>query len=132
MFAIAGKTLSDLSSVSLEEQIIQNLIQRIDQLNDDERKQFSDALNASDKTMKITSAFTLSNAQKASLQKAIASLINSDVKCNYQVNPQLISGIEIAVKNYKLSWNIENYLDDLKKHVASSISNTNKQENVSG
>lgn len=132
VFAIAGKTLSDLGSASFEEQIIQNFIQRINHLNDDERKQFSDAFSASDKTLQITSAFALSDAQKDALQTAITSLINNDVKCNYQINAHLISGIEIAVKNYKLSWNIENYLDDMKKHIALSLINTNKEENVAG
>ncbi|HVZ97198.1 MAG TPA: F0F1 ATP synthase subunit delta [Chitinophagaceae bacterium] len=132
VFAIADKALSDLGSVSLEEQIIQNFIQRINHLNDDERKQFSNAFNTSNKTLLITSAFILSDKQKDVLQKAVTSLINNDVAFNYQINPQLISGIQIAVNNYKLAWNIENYLNDLKKYMASSLSNTNNKENVAG
>jgi F-type H+-transporting ATPase subunit b len=128
VFAVASKTLRDLGSASLEEQIVQTFIRRINYLNGDERKQFSNAFNASDKTLQVTSAFALNEIQMDALQNAVVSLVNRDVAFNYQIDSQLISGIQVAVSNYKLSWNIESYLDDLKKHVVHSI--INKEENV--
>ena len=129
VFAIAAKTLSDLGSVSLEEQIVQNFIQRINHLNDNEKKQLGNAF-ASNRILLVTSAFDLNDAQKDALQKTITSLFTSDVGFNYQTSTKIICGIQIAVSNYKLEWNIENYLDDLKKYVASRLNNTTKEENA--
>ena len=118
--------------MSLEEEIVETFISRINSLNDEERNQFRSAFDTFDKSVIITSAFTLTDRQKNILQKSISTLTEPDISINYQTDPQLVSGINIAVKNYKFGWNIKGYLDALNKHIISSLDNLNKVENVPG
>jgi len=130
VFAIAARTLNDLGSASLEEQIMNAFIRRINNFNEDERKQFKEAFDTLGETLHVTTAFPLSASQKNILQKAITTITGNDISFDYLLNKAIISGIEIAVKSYRLAWNIENYLDELKKHIGSSFNNTKMEENV--
>ncbi|HUZ60388.1 MAG TPA: hypothetical protein VMU83_16570 [Hanamia sp.] len=122
VFAIAGKTLSDLSSVSLEEQLVNVFIKRIQDLKEEEKIKFTDALMNGDKTILIKSAIDLSDSSKASLEKALNDINDTETKFQYQLEPALISGIEIDAEKYNLSWNIESYLGTLQKNILTSLS----------
>ncbi|MBA2249657.1 MAG: F0F1 ATP synthase subunit B, partial [Chitinophagaceae bacterium] len=64
VFAISRKTLTDLASVSLEEQSANLFIKRLDELKDNEKKQFIDAFKADAKPVLIRSAFELPAKQQ--------------------------------------------------------------------
>ncbi len=121
VFAIAGKTLSDLASVTLEEQVVKMFIKRILGLNDEEKTNFREAFYNADKTVIIKSAHELTTSLKSELEKAISEITGKETVFQYQSAPGLISGIEIDAESYKLSWNIESYLDTLKKNVTTAI-----------
>ncbi len=126
VFAIAGKTLSDLASVSLEEQSVKIFIKKLQDLTDDEKAKFEEAFINADKTVLIKSAFELSPSLK--LEQAIRQITGNETKFQYLLDPALVSGIEIDAEKYNLSWNIESYLDTLKKNIAASINGKYKEK----
>jgi F-type H+-transporting ATPase subunit b len=126
VFAIAGKTLSDLASVSLEEQSVKIFIRRLQDLTDDEKAKFEEAFINADKTVLIKSAFELSPSLK--LEQAISQITGNETKFQYLLDPALVSGIEIDAEKYNLSWNIESYLDTLKTNIAESINGKYKEK----
>jgi F-type H+-transporting ATPase subunit b len=128
VFAIAGKTLSDLASVSLEEQSVKIFIKRLRDLTDDEKAKFEEAFINADKTVLIKSAFELSPSSKPELEQAINQITGNETKFQYLLDPALVSGIEIDAEKYNLSWNIESYLDTLKKNIAESINGKYKRK----
>ena len=127
VFAIAGKTLSELASTSVEEQSAKVFIKRIKDLKDEEKAKFSEAFVNADKTILIKSVFELSSSSKFELEKAIGDITGKETKFQYQLNSALVSGIEIDAEKYNLSWNIESYLDSLKKNIADSINGNHKE-----
>ena len=128
VFAIAGQTLSDLASTSLEEQSVKIFIKKIQDLKDEEKAKFKEAFVNADKTILIKSAFELSSSSKSELEKAISDITGKETKFQYQLNSALVSGIEIDAEKYNLSWNIESYLDALKKNIADSINGNHKRK----
>ena len=122
VFAIAGKTLADLANANLEEEVIKVFIKRIKDLDNEKKAKLKDALNNIQKPILIKSAFELSPASKQELEKAIENVGGQQNNSQYQLDSELVSGIEINTESYQLSWNIESYLDSLK---VNSITNEN-------
>lgn len=122
VFAVAGKALGDLASASLEEQAVNVFLTRLQNLAPGGQQQFTQAMAAQNGAVTIRSAFALPAAQRLQLEQAIRKWSGQqEPSFLYQVQPQLISGLELHVHNYKLSWNLEDYLDELKKHVYGSV-----------
>lgn len=111
VFAIAGKTLQDLANTNLEDQVIQVFLKKIDSLDELKTSQFRDALNESEAPIVIKSVFDLSANSKQQLEKAIQKIAAKQIDFTYKLESELLSGIEVDTASFKLSWNIESYLD---------------------
>ncbi len=115
VFAIAGKTLTDLADVKLEQQAVKVFIKKIRDLDDGSLTKLKNAFD-SNEIVTIKSAFELSSRSKSELENAIGKISEKQNDFQYRSEPQLVSGIEIDTDSYQLSWNIEAYLDSLKKN----------------
>ena len=115
VFEIAGKTLSDLASANLEEQVVNVFIKKIKDLDGAAKSKFIDALKNNEGAITIKSVFDLSDRSKKELEKAIEKITGKQNDFQYGLEPELVSGIEIETASYQLSWNIDSYLDSLKK-----------------
>ena len=122
VFAITGKALSDLAAVPFDEQLVKVFIQKIQDLKEEEKIKFAAALANGDKTILVKSAVDLSPTSKAALEKALGEMNKKESKFQYQLAPDLVSGIEIDTGEYNLSWNIQSYLDTLQKNIAATLS----------
>ncbi len=118
VFAIVRKTLSDLASVNLEDQMAGVFINRINNLQPGEKKLFYAALNNSSGEILIQSMFDLPVAQQSAIQQAIKNNLEIELEINFKTVPQLVSGIELISGGYKISWSIEEYLSSLETHIA--------------
>lgn len=119
VFAIAEKTLSDLANTSLEEQSVAVFIEKINNL--EEKENLKKALVNDNKIMFIKSAFELSPVSKSNIEKVVSDITEKEINFQYEFSPELVSGIEISTESYKLSWNIDTYLDTLKKDIMASL-----------
>jgi F-type H+-transporting ATPase subunit b len=115
VFAIVGKTLSDLANANLEDQVINVFIKKIDNLDEVEKSKFIHALNDKHNPVAIKSVFDLSASSKQKLEKAIGQFAEKQLDFNYKLEAELLSGIEIETASYQMSWNIESYLDSLSR-----------------
>ncbi len=114
---IAKKTLTDLSSVRLEDQIVTTFIKRINQLKENEKEQLISTLNLDDNPILIQSAFELSIEQQADIKKAVLNLTGNRNAFQFKIIQELIAGIELSTNGYKLSWSISEYLKSLEKNI---------------
>lgn len=120
VFHVARKALGDLSDVALEKQIIQVFIKRMEQLNIQQRQQFSSNTQGS---LTIRSAMTISTEDKKVLQKAVVKVFNAELPMHFDVDEKLVSGIEMVGNGHKLSWNIDDYLSGLEDSIESLVAN---------
>ena len=118
-FAIARKTLTDIASGSLEEQTVKYFIQRIAMLSPEAKKQFMAAIHSG--PVHIRSAFELSPAQRQDLKRSVSGILGSTYDFEFTTAPELISGIELSANGYKLSWNISEYLSNLKNDFSDKL-----------
>jgi len=123
--AVARKTLGELSSVSLEEQTVNTFIKKIDALKEDEKEKFISTLTSGKNPILVQSAFKLSTTQQNEIQQSVNAVLAKESQFQFKIEPELISGIELAANGYKLSWSISEYINSLEKSMTDST-----QENI--
>jgi F-type H+-transporting ATPase subunit b len=117
VFSITRKALTDLASVSLEEQSVNTFIRRLNQSNEEEQKQFADAFRSNTNTILIRSAFDLSPKQQEDLSGAVDKVLGNKAPIQFKTTPELISGIELSTNGYKLGWSFSEYLRSLEQSI---------------
>jgi len=117
VFAITRKALADLADLSLEERMTDALIRRLGAMEAGAKKLLSDAIGTKSDPVLVRSAFPLPAAQRASLQYAINSAFAADIPLRFEVEPDLVGGIELTAGGQKLAWSITGYLTSLEAGV---------------
>lgn len=118
VFAIARKALTDLSTTSLEQNMIRIFVQRLQALDETTKAKFSDALKSGSGSALVRSAFELPAEQRSAIQHAVNGLFATDLALKFNVAPDLVSGIELSANGQKVAWNIADYLASLQAGVA--------------
>jgi F-type H+-transporting ATPase subunit b len=126
VFAITRKTLSDLASLDLEEQTVRVFIRRLNELKEDEKKQFLEAFKSKSDPILVRSAFDLPSKQKTEIQNTIAEILGTETQFQYKTVPELVSGIELTANGFKLAWSISEYLNSLEKNISETIKEKTK------
>lgn len=120
VLSLVRKVLNDLADVTLEQQVIQAFIKRLNGLENVALKKFKKAFQESEVSLQIKSAQMLSNNQENEIKSAINDVLNTEVKLKFLVIPELISGIELNTKDYKIAWNISAFVNDFEKATVAS------------
>ena len=128
VFSITRKTLSDLASMDLEEQTVRVFIRRLNELKEDEKKQFLEAFKSKSDPILVRSAFDLPSKQKNEIQNTIAEILGTETQFQYKTVPELVSGIELTANGFKLAWSISDYLNSLEKSISETIKEKSKTE----
>ncbi|MCB0636144.1 MAG: F0F1 ATP synthase subunit delta, partial [Lewinella sp.] len=107
--------LRDLAETTLEAQIVKVFVQKISELPLEETPAWPEGSTGQ---LTVSSAFTLTDGQRATITKAVRQRWGEAVVPRFQTAPEEIGGIELAAGGYKLAWTIAEYLSGLEKRVA--------------
>lgn len=120
------KTLSDLANADLEGQIVERLIDRLYNLDDRQLKAIRTApLSNPRHVITIRSSFTIPEAKRERLISAIHQQIVTEAEVKFEIKEDLICGIELRDRGYKISWNIEHYLAGLETETSNVLAENN-------
>jgi F-type H+-transporting ATPase subunit b len=117
VFAIARKTLADLASVSLEEQMTNVFIRRLHELSPSEKDELKSAFKAGSSPAIVRNTFHLPAAQRRAIEGAVTAVLAIETQVRFETDPDAVSGIELTANGYKVAWSIGDYLSSLKKNV---------------
>lgn len=117
VFSIARKTLSDLATANLEDQIIGLFTRRVRGVDEHVKAALSQALKIASEPTVIRSAFVLSADECAAITNGLNETFSADFHFRFETAPDLISGIELSVNGQKISWNIADYLTSVRTSV---------------
>ncbi|MDR3614387.1 MAG: F0F1 ATP synthase subunit delta [Candidatus Obscuribacterales bacterium] len=121
VFALARKTLSELSTSCLEENICRVFIQRLEEMDEKSKDTLINALRSEPASVVLHSAFEMSASSRQSVQDVLNKLCNGQVVIKFEVSPALVAGIELQAKGQCISWSIEDYLSSLEKSLRQLI-----------
>lgn len=121
VFNLTRKTLSDMASTSLEEQITLVFIKKLKNLTKEEQQKFIAALKSDANTVLIRSAFELSDKTQTEIKQTVADIRGANTSFQFEQKKELISGIELTTNGYKLAWSIAEYLNSLEKTISETV-----------
>ncbi len=128
VFAIAGKTLTDLAGTSLEERMSEVLMRRLRELDGDAKEGLAKALKTSSDPVLVRSAFELPSEQRAAIQHALNETFSAEIHVRFETAPDVISGIELTANGRKVAWSIADYLTSLEKSVGELLKEQSKAQ----
>ncbi len=117
VFAIARKALTDLAAASLEERMCDVFLDRLRKMDVKSKAGLGKAFTTASEPAVVRSAFDLSPAQRAAIQKALNETFSVDIHVRFETAPNLVSGIEFVAGGQKVAWSIADYLGALEKGV---------------
>jgi F-type H+-transporting ATPase subunit b len=113
VFGISRKVLTDLSTSSLENNICQIFIQRLQTLAPEVKKEFIESIKSDHAVLRTY--FNLPEDQRIKLGNAINESFSSKVNLQFETSPEIIGGIEFLVQGKKISWCIGDYLQTMEQ-----------------
>lgn len=121
VISIAKKTLKDLGSASLEEQMFDKFIDHLNQLKPEEKKDFLSAFKSGSNDIVVQSAFKLADEQQQEIKNTTDKILGAENQIQFKTNSELISGIELIANGYKIGWNVAAYLSSFQKNISQTI-----------
>lgn len=125
VYAVSHRALGDLADEELERRIIVTFLKRLENMDaqdKDRLKGFYEGLKRKDgQKVTIKSTFPIPDDIRAKIEKILQQQTVSDVKMQYEIDPNLISGIELRSDDVKISWTIDSYLEDLENDLSAAI-----------
>ncbi|WP_339767343.1 F0F1 ATP synthase subunit B [uncultured Paraglaciecola sp.] len=121
VYALCRKILGDLADNELENMLFEKLIQRLNTLEENQSSELKHALVTSGNRVLVRSVFSLSDAQLSRLQHCLQDKFVTDkqqkIELTQSLVPQLITGVELTLNGWKISWSAQNYLTELQQQV---------------
>jgi len=117
VFAIARKTLADLAGTQVEESMVNLAIQRLRELNSQEKERLVADFRSAPSPVVIRTSASISPEQQAAMQKALEDMLAAKPQCQFEALPDLIGGVEITISGKKIAWSINDYLTSLENSV---------------
>lgn len=120
VFEVARRALADLANADLEEHIVKKFSQRLQELDEDRLQVLRSTLRK-DQNVVIVSSFELAEEAKKSISEILRRHSGNNIKLNYQVSPEVISGIELKIPGHKIAWSLDHYLEALEEDLRSAL-----------
>lgn len=117
LFAIAQRALRDLANADLEEQIVAQFCQRLQQLDTQEKRALSQAMQSSTQRVVVRTAFKLKQEGRIALECLLRELFDGDVQPLFEQAPDLLCGIELQVYGHRISWSLHDYVETLEQQL---------------
>lgn len=117
VFAITRKVLMDMAGISLETRMVELFVQRLRGLDDAARAQLMAAFN---RQVRVRTTFALAAEQRSAVEDAVKSVFGLTT-LQFELVPELVSGIELTGGGQKLAWSIAEYLGSLENSLAALL-----------
>lgn len=125
---ISRKLLTELADCRLETRMVAIFIKRLQSLDETEKAQLCAQAEDAACPIIIRSAFELPVAEQTLLTQQVQSTLAMNNAVQFEIRPELISGIELISSGHKIEWNIADYLSALEASI-SSLLNSKQTEN---
>ncbi|MEX2490557.1 MAG: hypothetical protein WD425_02230 [Nitrospirales bacterium] len=132
VFAITRKTLKDLATVSLEEQMTKAFLLRLRESSRAEKAGLKATFEAASAPTIVRSTFHLPVAQRQAIESVVKDVLAIETHVQFETAPDLVSGIDLTANGHKIAWSIGDYLASLKKSVDDLLKERPKQTTNAG
>ena len=124
--------LKELANTDLQQQTIQVFLDRIKQIDEQQKKNFKSLLESTQNHIIVESAFSLSPANRKKITAFVHEFLSTDKDIDFQDKPELICGIDFHIGGYKIAWNLQEPLEELEEEFIQSLNEVITLESENG
>ncbi len=128
IYSISRKVLSDMTDKELEKQLLDVFISHIEKGALNEMMGGRDSDSDDKHRALVTSSFDIYGNSQKKIEKLLSKRLASSVGVDFEVDDQMICGIELKYGGKVISWSIDKYLDDLENRFLETIKSINEEE----
>lgn len=120
VLAIVRRVLRDLARTDLEAQTVHAFQQRLQSLDDEQRRKIAEAFAQPDQPVTVQTSYDLPESSQEDLRQTLLDthLVNGQA-IHFERSPDLLFGIRLQNDAYDLAWSADDYLQDLEKTMRS-------------
>lgn len=118
------KALRDLANSDLDRQIQQVFIEKVQQIDDENKQRILEAARRSNQKIYIQTSESVQSEEHQKMIETIEEFIldgNDEIDILFERNPSILAGVELQADGQRLSWSIDAYLDELEDNIAQLI-----------
>ncbi len=119
LYAVARRALADLADAGLEQQVVAVFLDRLRQLDDEEREAIRSALG--DDGAEVRTAFSLPESSRQEVVNVLQAQLSDKLSPQFSVDEDLVCGVALRVNGRQVTWNIASYLDHLEQQVQETL-----------
>jgi len=119
--AIARLALKGLANVDLEHHIIRVFIERLRNLDEEERDALNESILKSGRRINLRSAFEIPQEMVRQIAEALQNHGGDPVDLQLKISSDVICGIELKVHGRKIAWSLEDYLETLEEVLVEAL-----------
>lgn len=124
---IARQCLQDLADIKLESMIWDVFLQKLELQLLEEDTLILKALSQ-DKRVILISSFQTTEERLQSLSKFLDERFKQNVQLTYQINSELICGVELEIGGYRVAWSVDEYLEGVGKEILGHLHRSKKED----
>lgn len=121
ILAISRQALKDLADQRMERQVVQVFLERLEDADSAQMKDFDDPGGDKQEPMTVFSAFELPGDLRERISAGVQHWLGAPVALDFQVSRDLLSGIELRANGRKVAWHLKDYLDSLEESMRSAM-----------
>lgn len=114
VYAVSRRIMKDLADLDIEERIVGILMDRIEGLDEQERRKFQGPSDNGNRIV-ISCAFDIAPATQARLNDVLRRLFPAVGEITYEKSDDILSGCELRSDGHKIAWSVKDYLDSLEE-----------------
>lgn len=120
--AITRRALTDLASADLEGGMVNQLVERLDQLARADGHEIVEALREEEQPVNVATSFELTDSQRKEIRETLRHLLRDDRReIEWERDPELIAGVVVRVGARSIGWTIDTYLEALRDDFAEVV-----------
>ncbi|MBW6473232.1 MAG: hypothetical protein K0B14_08930 [Anaerolineaceae bacterium] len=113
-FTAVRRVLNELADVELEAHISKVFIDRLQNMEQEQVDEYRAAIEKSEGPVLVRSAFDLPQQTREEIEAVAGKQFLNSKAVNFEVDPDLVCGIELRAAGYKLVWSLSEYLERLE------------------
>ncbi|MEE4165134.1 MAG: F0F1 ATP synthase subunit delta [Desulfocapsaceae bacterium] len=133
VFLIAGKALEDLAGQNLQNQMIDIFLDKLKTLETPDTKQLRKELDKQkEPSVTIVGAFAIESSDRGRLTRALRELLGKSLAVEYERDEGLVAGLRLDCGNSVVGWNLDSYLQDMRKELSEYLETRQKRQGGTG
>jgi F-type H+-transporting ATPase subunit b len=115
--AVARQALRELADAGIEERMADAFLKKLTALGGDAKAQLQAAARKSTRPLIVRSGFALAAPIRERLQQALHEQLAIQGEVQFETDPGIIAGIEVAFDGQKVAWTFDDFLRSLELNV---------------